>query len=72
VEVVEEHFTRSGAIWTAAGISAGMDLMLLFIAETDAEDVAAAVQLESEFFPASRMYGSADCRGKGSAYFRSS
>ena len=72
VEVVKERFTRSGAIWTAAGISAGMDLMLLFIAETDAEDVAPAVQLESEYFPGLRMYGSTDCRGKGSAYFRSS
>ncbi len=72
VEVVEERFTRDGAIWTAAGISSGIDLMLHFIAETAGEDVAATVQLESEYFPAARIYGDAASRGKGSSYFRSS
>ncbi|MEA5391929.1 DJ-1/PfpI family protein [Cyanobium gracile UHCC 0139] len=72
VEVVEERFTRSGTIWTAAGISSGIDLMLSFIAETAGEDVAATVQLESEYFPATRIYGDAASSGKGSSYFRSS
>ncbi|MCP9838532.1 DJ-1/PfpI family protein [Cyanobium sp. N.Huapi 1H5] len=72
VEVVEERFIRDGAIWTAAGISSGIDLTLHFIAETAGEDVAATVQLESEYFPATRIYGDAASRGKGSSYFRSS
>lgn len=70
VEVVEERFTRSGAVWTAAGISSGLDLLLHFIAETAGEDVAATVQLESEYFPGTRIYGDAASRGKGSSYFR--
>ena len=72
VEVVEERFVRSGAVWTSAGISSGLDLMLRFIAETAGEDVAAKVQLESEYFPASRIYGDAASSGQGSAYFRTS
>jgi transcriptional regulator GlxA family with amidase domain len=70
VEVVEERFTRSGAIWTAAGISSGIDLALHFIAETAGEEVAAKVQLEAEYFPSSKIYGSAASSGKGAAYFR--
>lgn len=72
VEVEEERFTRSGPIWTAAGISSGIDLMLHFIAETAGDDVAAKVQLESEYFPASKIYGDAASSGQGSAYFRTS
>ena len=70
VEAVEERFTRSGAIWTAAGISSGLDLLLWFIAEYAGEDMAGIVQLEAEYFPASRVYGRAATSGKGSAYFR--
>lgn len=72
VEVVEERFTRDGAIWTAAGIASGIDLTLQFIAETAGEEAAARVQLEAEYFPASKIYGSAASSGKGAAYFRSS
>ncbi len=72
VAVVEERFTRSGGIWTAAGIASGIDLMLYFIAETAGEEVAGKVQLESEYFPSQRVYGQAASAGMGSAYFRSS
>lgn len=70
VEVVEERFTQDGAIWTAAGISSGIDLTLEFIAETAGEEVAAKVQLEAEYFPSSKIYGSAASGGKGADYFR--
>jgi transcriptional regulator GlxA family with amidase domain len=70
VDVVEERFTRSGAIWTAAGISSGIDLTLQFIAETAGDDVAGTVQLEAEYFPASKIYGTAASSGKGAAYFQ--
>ncbi|AFY30458.1 DJ-1/PfpI family protein [Cyanobium gracile] len=72
VDVVEERFPRDGAIWSAAGISSGIDLMLSFIAETGGEDAAAQVQLESEYFPALKVYGTAASSGNGSAYFRTS
>lgn len=72
VEVVEERYVRSGNVWTSAGISSGIDLMLRFIAETTGEDGAGEVQLQAEYFPSSRIYGSAASSGKGSAYFQSS
>jgi transcriptional regulator GlxA family with amidase domain len=72
VEVVEERFTRDGAIWSAAGISSGIDLMLSFIAEIAGDDAAAQVQLDSEYFPSPKVYGTAASSGKGSAYFRTS
>ncbi|MCP9929956.1 DJ-1/PfpI family protein [Cyanobium sp. AMD-g] len=72
VEVVEERFTRDGAIWTAAGISSGIDLTLQFIAETAGEEVAAQVQLEAEYFPSTKIYGAAASCGKGAAYFQTS
>lgn len=72
VEVVEERFTRDGEIWTAAGISSGIDLTLQSIAETAGEEAAATVQLEAEYFPAAKIYGTAASRGKGAAYFRTS
>ncbi len=72
VAVVEERFTRDGAIWTAAGISSGIDLTLQFIAETAGELVAAQVQLEAEYFPSTKIYGAAASSGKGAAYFQTS
>jgi transcriptional regulator GlxA family with amidase domain len=72
VEVVEERFTRDGAIWTAAGISSGIDLTLEFIAETAGEEVASKVQLESEYYPSAKIFGTAASSGKGADYFRSS
>ncbi len=72
VEVVEERFTRDGAIWTAAGISSGIDLTLEFIAETAGEEVASKVQLEAEFYPSAKIFGTAASSGKGADYFRTS
>ena len=33
VMVVEERFVRDGAVWTAAGVSAGIDMALALIAD---------------------------------------
>jgi len=57
VEVVEERFVRDGAIWSSAGVSAGMDLTLAFIAETAGEEAAAKVQFASEYYPSAKRYG---------------
>lgn len=72
VQVVEERFTRDGAIWTAAGISSGIDLTLQFIAATAGAAVAGTVQLEAEYFPSTTIYGTATSNSKGAAYFRTS
>jgi len=70
VEVVEDRFVSDGNIWTSAGVSAGMDMMLAFIAETFGEAVAADVQLEAEYFPSDRIYGRPFDRADVPAYIR--
>jgi len=64
-EVVEERFVRDGNVWTAAGISAGMDLMLAFIADTAGDAAAGKVQAQAEYYPANATYG--DFAGTDSA-----
>lgn len=57
VTVVEERFVRDGTIWSSAGIAAGMDLTLAFIASVAGEETAAQVQFASEYYPSARRYG---------------
>jgi transcriptional regulator GlxA family with amidase domain len=57
VDVREERFTRDGAVWTAAGVSAGIDMMLAFIAETAGERAAGIAQFAAEYYPTLRSYG---------------
>jgi transcriptional regulator GlxA family with amidase domain len=58
VEVVEQRFVRDGNIWSSAGVSAGIDLTLAYIAEAAGEDAAAKVQFAAEYYPSARRYGS--------------
>lgn len=57
VEAVEQRWVRDGNIWTSAGVSAGIDLTLGFIAEVDGEQAAASVQHNAEYYPEGRIYG---------------
>lgn len=57
VDVVEERYTHDGPVWTSAGVSAGVDMLLAYIAHTRGEATAAAVQLNAEYFPEARVYG---------------
>lgn len=57
VEVVEERYTHDGPVWTSAGVSAGVDMLLAYIAHSQGEATAAAVQLNAEYFPDARVYG---------------
>ncbi|MGL4290216.1 MAG: DJ-1/PfpI family protein [Phreatobacter sp.] len=70
VTVVEERFVRDGNVWTSAGVSAGIDLTLAFIAEEAGADAASIVQHNAEYFPDGRIYGTAHQGDAGSAYFR--
>jgi transcriptional regulator GlxA family with amidase domain len=60
VEVVEERFVQDGRIWTSAGVSAGMDMILAFIASVSGEAVAGKVQRAAEYYPSRRIYGRSD------------
>ena len=56
VDAVERRFVRDGAIWTSAGISAGMDMTLAFIAEVAGEKTAGDIQLQTEYYPSTHRY----------------
>lgn len=58
VEVVEERFVQDGNLWSSAGVSAGIDLTLAFIAAVAGEETAARVQLAAEYYPSPKRYGS--------------
>lgn len=70
VTVREERWTHDGPVWTSAGVSAGIDMMLAYIAERRGEAVASTVQLHAEYFPDPRVYGDARGSADVSAYIR--
>lgn len=70
VTVVEDRFTQDGAIWTAAGVSAGMDVMLAFIASVAGTDAAGKVQLAAKYYPATVRYGDSARDPQAPAYVR--
>ena len=72
VEVVEERFVRDGKLWTSAGVSAGIDMTLAFIAEVAGAEMAGQVQLAAEYYPDGIRYGGADVREPAPRYVRES
>lgn len=70
VTVVEERYVRDGHVWTAAGVSAGIDLMLAFIADQAGEETAGKVQFYAEYYPLDRRYGDAADGPQAPAYLR--
>jgi transcriptional regulator GlxA family with amidase domain len=72
VEVVEERFVQDGNLWTSAGVSAGLDLMLAFISATAGDGVASQVQATAEYFPSGKVYGDFPRHPKAPAYLRTS
>jgi transcriptional regulator GlxA family with amidase domain len=54
---VEQRWVRDDNVWSSAGVSAGMDLLLGFIASVDGEAAAASVQQNAEYYPEGRIYG---------------
>lgn len=57
VEVIEKRFVQDGRIWSSAGISAGVDMMLAFIASVAGEQAAGLVQFRTEYYPDDTQYG---------------
>ncbi|HEV2613156.1 MAG TPA: DJ-1/PfpI family protein [Gammaproteobacteria bacterium] len=55
--VVEERWTRDGNIWTAAGVTSGIDLALAFIADSAGEALAGELQYYLEYYPVQKRYG---------------
>ncbi|MFN7571575.1 MAG: DJ-1/PfpI family protein [Betaproteobacteria bacterium] len=57
VHVVEERNVVDGKLWSSAGVSAGIDMTLAFIAAQAGEEVAMKAQVAAEYFPDGRRYG---------------
>ena len=72
VDVVEERFVQDGKVWSSAGVSAGIDLMLAFIASEAGDDAAGKVQHASEYYPAETRYGRYEDHAQAPAYLKRS
>eukprot|EP00123_Amoebidium_parasiticum_P018305 comp24168_c0_seq1/m.44083 comp24168_c0_seq1/g.44083 ORF comp24168_c0_seq1/g.44083 comp24168_c0_seq1/m.44083 type:complete len:460 (-) comp24168_c0_seq1:71-1450(-) len=51
VTVDEKRWVRDGNVWTSAGVSAGVDMILAFIEDQAGMEVAGKVQLHAEYYP---------------------
>lgn len=71
VEVVEERYVQDGSIWSSAGVSAGIDLMLAFIASVAGDEAAGKVQFAAEYYPSAARYGANESHVQAPAYLRS-
>ena len=72
VTVLEQRYVQDGNVWSSAGVSAGTDLMLAFIASVDGEDAAGKVQFASEYYPSSVKYGGFENHAQAPAYVKDS
>jgi transcriptional regulator GlxA family with amidase domain len=70
VKVCQERVVRDGQIWTAAGISAGIDLALEFIESVAGEAVAGKVQFGAEYYPSGRLFGTLHESPQAPAYLK--
>jgi transcriptional regulator GlxA family with amidase domain len=71
LEVVEERFVRTGNVWVGAGVSAGTDLALAFIASEAGDETAGAVQLFAEYYPSPVRHGRAHLSAEAPRYVKS-
>jgi transcriptional regulator GlxA family with amidase domain len=70
VHVVEQRFVQDGNVWSSAGVSAGTDLMLAFIASVAGDDAAGNVQFATEYYPSSKRYGGFENHERAPAYLK--
>jgi transcriptional regulator GlxA family with amidase domain len=70
VTVIEQRWVRDGNTWSSAGVSAGMDMMLAFIAEHGGADAAGRVQFSAEYYPDGVTYGNYESHAQAPAYLQ--
>ncbi|MEM9878572.1 MAG: DJ-1/PfpI family protein [Pseudomonadota bacterium] len=56
VTAAHTRYVNSGQVWTAAGVSAGIDMALAFIAHMAGEHAAHIVQKNAEYYPEHKLY----------------
>jgi transcriptional regulator GlxA family with amidase domain len=72
VSVVEQRYVQDGTVWSSAGVSAGIDLMLAFIASVAGEEIAGKVQFAAEYYPSGVKYGGFENHEQAPAYIKNS
>lgn len=72
IDIIEQRWVQDGAVWSSAGVSAGIDLLLAFIAHEAGEEAAGIVQLNAEYYPDARHFGSTHHDPRAPAYIRAS
>lgn len=70
VTVVEQRFVQDGNVWSAAGVSAGIDLMLAFISSVASPEAAGRVQCSAEYYPSQVRYGGFENHPGAPGYLR--
>lgn len=70
VTVVEHRFVQDGKLWSSAGVSAGIDMMLAFIASVSGDEAAGTVQFSAEYYPDGKRYGGFEAHAQAPAYIR--
>ena len=70
VSVVEERYVVDGPVWTAAGVSAGIDMALAYIAQMAGAATAGKVHMATEYYPDGVQYGGDSSHARAPAYTR--
>ena len=70
VTAVEKRFIRDGNVWSSAGVSAGIDLILALIEDIAGGEIAGRVQLAAEYYPALKRYGTSHKAPMAPAYLK--
>jgi transcriptional regulator GlxA family with amidase domain len=70
VTVVEQRYVQDGNLWSSAGVSAGTDLMLAFIASVAGETAAGKIQFAAEYYPSLVRYGGFENHAEAPAYVK--
>lgn len=70
VTVVEERWVRDGDVWSSAGVSAGIDMALAFMASVAGDEIAGKAQFGAEYYPSGAEYGDMRRHAKAPAYIR--
>jgi transcriptional regulator GlxA family with amidase domain len=68
VTVIEERYVHDGKIWSSAGVAAGMDMLLAFIAHEAGAPAAWTTQYQSEYLTEGKLYGAVDTWDSAPAY----
>jgi transcriptional regulator GlxA family with amidase domain len=70
VQVVEERYVVDGPVWTAAGMTAGIDMALAYIERLSGAATASKVQMAAEYYPSGVQHGGESAHAKAPEYAR--